>query len=131
MIYVQTLKMFFVCVIIDIYALHLCHISNEQITPTLSNNNKKKQLAIGNYHSILETRFFVCLSWFLKQCSVEWRVLVELCIPFCPTYFMSMFRDFLAIFLPKVFKRKIVTAQKNPLLECLPKSLAPLGLLIR
>ena len=35
-------------------------------------------------------------------------------------HFMSMFRDFLAIFLGKVFKPKIVTAQKNPLLECLP-----------
>ena len=32
---------------------------------------------------------------------------------------MSMFRDFLAIFWHKVFKRKIVTAQTNPFLECL------------
>ena len=35
------------------------------------------------------------------------------------THFMSMFRDFLAIFLRKVFKIKIVTAEPNPLLECL------------
>ena len=35
--------------------------------------------------------------------------------------FMSMFRDFLAIFLTKFFKIKIVTAQKkHQLLECLP-----------
>ena len=35
------------------------------------------------------------------------------------THFMSKFTDLLAIFLCKVVKSKILTAHKNPLLECL------------
>ena len=42
-----------------------------------------------------------------------------LCFSSIFTHFMSMFRDFLAIFLRKVFKSKIVTEQTNPLLACL------------
>ena len=38
------------------------------------------------------------------------------------TLFMSMFRTFWPFFCARFWKRKIVTAQKNPLLECLLSS---------
>ena len=40
-------------------------------------------------------------------------------ILFIFTHFLSIFKDFLAIVRRKVFKSKIMTAQKNPLLGCL------------
>jgi hypothetical protein len=53
----------------------------------------------------------------IGMCKLENNDLIHFLKIF--THFMSMFRDFLAIFLRKVFKIKIVTAEPNPLLECL------------
>ena len=79
--------------------------------------SKCNRLTVVQWHKIALT-----LRKILRCGCAHWKIHDFILFPNLLsvfTHFMSMFRDFIAIFLRKGFKSQIVTPQKKSLLECL------------